>query len=65
MISAPHPLTEAHQVANFDCGEPSLDDWLKRRAAKNQASGSLRTYVVCDGEVVIGPYCLALPFTHN
>ena len=59
MISAPQPLNEAHQVANFDCGEPALDDWLKRRAAKNQASGSVRTYVVCDGEVVIGSYCLA------
>ena len=59
MISAPQPLSEAHQVANFDCGEPSLDDWLKRRAAKNQANGSSRTYVVCDGEAVIGYYCLA------
>ena len=33
--------------------------WLKRRAAKNQANGSSRTYVVCDGETVIGYYCLA------
>lgn len=59
MISAPQPLTERHQLVNFDCGEPSLDDWLKRRAAKNQANGSSRTYVVCVDEAVVGYYCLA------
>jgi GNAT superfamily N-acetyltransferase len=59
MLSAPHPLADQHQLADFDSGEPSLDDWLKRRAAKNQANGSSRTYVVCDGDTVIGYYCLA------
>ena len=59
MISVPQPLTDQHQLANFDCGEPSLDDWLKRRAAKNQAKGSSRTYVVCVGDAVVGYYCLA------
>ena len=62
MLSAPQPLTDQHQLADFDCGEPSLDDWLKRRAVKNQANGSSRTYVVCDGtnqDRVIGYFCLA------
>jgi GNAT superfamily N-acetyltransferase len=59
MLSAPQPLADHHQIADFDSGEPSLDDWLKRRAAKNQANGSSRTYVVCDGETVIGYCCLA------
>ncbi len=59
MISAPQPLTDRHQLTSFACSEPSLDDWLKRRAAKNQVNGSSRTYVVCDGETVIGYYCLA------
>ena len=59
MLSAPQPLAEGHQFADFESGEPSLDDWLKRRAAKNQANGSSRTYVVCEGDVVIGYYCLA------
>jgi len=59
MLSAPQPLADHHQIADFHSGEPSLDDWLKRRAAKNQANGSSRTYVVCDGETVIGYYCLA------
>jgi GNAT superfamily N-acetyltransferase len=59
ILSAPQPLTGQHQLADFNCGESSLDDWLKRRAAKNQANESSRTYVVCEGDAVIGYYCLA------
>ncbi|MBE0547304.1 MAG: GNAT family N-acetyltransferase [Rubrivivax sp.] len=62
MISAPQPLAGHHQLAGFDSGEASLDDWLRRRAARNQASGSSRTYVVCEGPAqgrVVGYYCLA------
>lgn len=59
MLSAPQPLSDEHDVADFDSGEPALDDWLRRRAAKNQANGSSRTYVVCEGDRVIGYYCLA------
>jgi GNAT superfamily N-acetyltransferase len=59
MISAPEPLNEHHPLADFDSGEPSLDDWLKRRAIKNQSNDASRTYVVCDAQAVIGYYCLA------
>ena len=59
MLCAPQALSDRHQLADLESGEPSLDDWLKRRAAKNQANGSSRTYVVCEGEAVIGYYCLA------
>ena len=58
-LSAPQTLADRHHLADFDSGEPSLDDWLKRRAAKNQANGASRTYVVCEGDTVIGYYCLA------
>ena len=60
MISAPQPLTDRHRLAGFNCGEQSLDDWLKRRSAKNRTNGSLRLYVVCENEVVVGYYCLAV-----
>ncbi len=56
---APQPLAPHHQVDTFECGEPSLDDWLKRRASGNQTSVASRTYVVCTGDAVIGYYCLA------
>ncbi len=53
------PLVEAHDLAAFDSGEATLDDWLKRRARANQVSGASRTYVVCEGQRVIGYYALA------
>lgn len=59
MLSAPQPLSDEHHLADFDSGEPSLDDWLRRRAARNQANGSSRTYVVCADDRLIGYYCLA------
>jgi GNAT superfamily N-acetyltransferase len=59
VISAPQPLAAHHDVEGFECGEPTLDDWLKRRALANQASDSSRTYVVCERDAVIGYYRLA------
>lgn len=59
MLSAPQLLDDRRQLADFDSNEPSLDDWLERRATKNQANGSSRTYVVCEADTVIGYYCLA------
>jgi GNAT superfamily N-acetyltransferase len=55
----PEPLTDDHQIDSFDSGEPVLDDWLKRRALANQASGASRTYVVCEGKQIVGYYALA------
>ena len=57
--AAPQPLAEAHQLADFNSGVASLDDWLKRRARSNQASGASRTFVLCDNDKVIGYYALA------
>ncbi|HSI58321.1 MAG TPA: hypothetical protein VLA16_12250 [Ideonella sp.] len=31
MLAVPEPLVSHHEVAGFDSGAPSLDDWLKRR----------------------------------
>jgi GNAT superfamily N-acetyltransferase len=44
---------------DFCSGEASLDDWLKRRARANQATGASRTYVVCLGSRVVGYYAPA------
>ena len=59
MLSAPEPLVGQHDVAAFDSGVPSLDDFLKRRAARNQVSGASRTFVACENNVVVGYYALA------
>lgn len=59
MISAPAPLTAAHDLSVFTCGEPGLDCWVRRRAMTNQATGASRTYVVTEDENVVGCYCLS------
>jgi predicted N-acetyltransferase YhbS len=52
-------LTSEHDVAPFCCGIPSLDDWLQKRALKNQGSNASRTFVICMNHRVIGYYALA------
>jgi GNAT superfamily N-acetyltransferase len=59
MVRAPEPLDPAHDVSAFDCGVGSLNAWLLRRAAANQASGASRTFVLCEGSAVVGYYALA------
>lgn len=59
-LSTPEPLTSAHFLDKFNSGEPSLDDWLKKRALANQASGASRTFVVVDQhQKVCGYYAMA------
>lgn len=59
-ISAPQKLSPDHDLSQFLCGEPTLDDWLRRRALQNEESGASRTYVVCVGKQVVGYYALAV-----
>ena len=58
-LSAPIRLSSQHDLEPFDCGNPSLNDWLKRQAIKNELGGSSRTYVVCSERAVVGYYSLA------
>jgi len=58
-FAAPVPLAAHHLTEGFACGTESLDNWLKRRALKNQAQGASRTYVVCDETRVVAYYALA------
>jgi GNAT superfamily N-acetyltransferase len=59
-ISRPEKLSTAHDLSTFDSGEPVLDDWLRRRALKNEETGASRSYVVCAGKKVVGYYSLAV-----
>jgi GNAT superfamily N-acetyltransferase len=58
-ITAPEPITPSHLIEAFACGIPVLDDWLRRRALKNEVSGASRTFVVCHDGQVVGYYALA------
>lgn len=57
-LSAPVPLTADHDLSTFDCGEPTLNDWLQQRALKNESRFS-RTYVVCEGNRVVAYFCIS------
>lgn len=59
MLHAPEPLTADHLIGGFDSGVPSLDDWLQRRAWRNQSTGASRSFVVRDDDRVVGYYALA------
>lgn len=56
--SRPRPIDAAQDASGFSCGNAQLDNWLKTTALKAEGS-SARTYVVCDGQIVVGYYCLA------
>lgn len=56
---APTLLVDSHELDQFSCGKPVLDDWLKKRSRINHLSGASRTYVVAEGERVIAYYCIS------
>jgi len=59
-MQAPQPLAQMHDLSIFDCGEPVLNEWLKRRAFANQVSGASRTFVVSgERNQVLAYYSLA------
>ncbi len=58
-LSAPEPLTAAHDLSRFSCGKPTLDHWLKTRALSNQEKGFTAVIVVHDEGRVVGYYGLA------
>lgn len=60
ILSAPEPINSSHYLADFICGEVSLDEWLKRRALANHLSGASRTFVTTETTGrVMGYYSLA------
>jgi GNAT superfamily N-acetyltransferase len=58
VLSAPEPLTAAHDVASFSCGKPALDRWLKTRALADQEKGFTAVVVVHEAGRVVGYYGL-------
>ena len=59
VITRPAALTESHNTADFDCGNDVLNDWLIKRALKNQRSHASRCFVICKAGQVVGYYALA------
>lgn len=52
----PEPLAVHHRLEGFDCGKPTLNQWLLHHARQAQTSGSARTFVVADEENHVSGY---------
>lgn len=57
--SLPRPITEDDETSEFDSGEPSLNEYLRKRALANHAQGASRCFVTCHDGRVAGYYALA------
>lgn len=57
--SAPRLISEDDDLATFDSGEPTLDDYLRNRALGNHIEGASRCFVTCRDNRVVGYYALA------
>jgi GNAT superfamily N-acetyltransferase len=58
-LNPTEPIAPNHDLTAFASGEPTLDDWLRRRARANQISGASRTYVAAQAGRVVGYYSLS------
>lgn len=59
MFSKISKLTAQDDLDAFDCGQPDLDDWLKRFALVNQKAGMSTVFVTSSENRVVGYYALA------
>lgn len=46
-LTAPVKLNDSHELDEFDCGEPSIDEWLVRKARKAQLDRHSSVFVSC------------------
>jgi len=56
-------LTGSHDRQGFDCGQPELNDWLRRIARQHQDKGLSRTFIAVieeDAARICGYYALTL-----
>lgn len=61
-FTRPEPLAPRHELDAFACGEPALDDWLRRHARASHAGGGARVFVTAHSDRptrVVGFYALA------
>lgn len=59
-LRGPESLGAQHQLKSFDCGKPTLNEWLLRHARQAQTSGSAKTFVVADDLRVAGYFSLTV-----
>ena len=56
--SIPQSISPDHCVEDFDCGEETLNTWLKKKALKNEINNNSRTTVICVENKVVAYYSI-------
>ncbi len=55
------PIAKKHDRASFDCGEPALNEFLRRHARQSHERGAAKTFLAVsktDGKTILGFYSL-------
>ena len=55
------PIAKKHDRAAFDCGDPALNDFLRRHARQSHDKGASKTFLAIsnlDGKTILGYYSL-------
>ncbi len=55
------PIANKHARASFDCGEPALNEFLRRYARQSHDRGAAKTFLAIsksDGKTILGFYSL-------
>ena len=55
------PISKRHDRKSFDCGDPSLNDFLQRYARQSHESGAAKTFLAidnADSKIILGFYSL-------
>lgn len=58
-LVGPIEIQKHYKTDKFDCGKEPLNSWLQKFAWQSQQARSARTYVIVDGDNVIGYHSLA------
>ena len=56
------PVLKKHDLKPFDCGDPSMNDFLQRYARQSHESGAAKTFLAignADNRTILGFYSLA------
>lgn len=59
-LNAPRKLRGSDRRSEFDSGAQELDEWLKKYSMQNQRANNATTYVITDGDRVVGYYAIAM-----
>jgi GNAT superfamily N-acetyltransferase len=58
-------LRREHDPREFDCGNTTLNDWLRKYSWTNQQADSAKTYVALSGNRIAGYYALTTGSVHK